>query len=114
MLNRLLDIYNEWIREKYGTDTHFVLKKEVLRGNITKSMKTFRYSLWYVNKRTTIEINRFEHTITGSTSFKEEAARILLADQVTRRLMSLYSDSEFNNMMEGKFKGYESSENREL
>lgn len=109
-IHRILDIYNKWINHRYGTETHFVLKKEIIYSTITKSMKTFKYSLWYVNKKDIVEIRSIKHTIIGATETKEKGIRETLEEEVIRWILNLCLDIHFKDMMDGKFKGYKKEE----
>ena len=106
-INRFIDIYNKWISERYNTKTHFVLKKEVIQSTVTKSLKTFKWTLYFVNGSTIKEVRGVSHTITGVTEQKEKEIKENLEELVTRWIIELPYDTFFKEMMEGRYEGQE-------
>ena len=109
-INKIIDIYNSHIKDKYNTETHFILKKEIVNNKVTKSLKTIKYSLWYVNGTDIHKVFYHQHTLVGATESREQSARNYVEEHIIRAMFNLPSLKEFNDMMNGDFKGFNEME----
>lgn len=109
-INKIVDIFNSHIKDKYNTKTHFILKKEIVNNKVTKSLKTIKYSLWYVNGTDIHNVFYRQYTLVGATESKEQLAKNYVEEQVIRAMFNLPYLKEFNDMMNGEFKGFKETE----
>ena len=97
-INKILDIYNKWLKDNYNTNTHLVLKKEVICSTITKSLKTFKYSLWYVNHNNVKQLCYYNDTVVGITEAKKKTTKDKLEGMIIGALFDLHNKEDFNNI----------------